>query len=225
MITSSHTTAQYMKQIGFKKKAYVIGRQVLGDELTAAGIEVVGMGPDVMDQPLQAHVMSVLPKMDKEVGAVIVGFDDHFSFPKLFKAVNYLRNPETILIASNNDQKVDFPNFTFPDAGPLIAAIENATGRKTTVVGKPSKVLADIALKQEEHRDRKRFLMIGDRLNTDVLFGNNNGFQTLLVGTGEHNLSDVKEVIEKIKSGEGDENMEKLVPDYYISALKLLFKN
>lgn len=161
--------------------------------------------------------------MDREVGAVIVGFDEHFSFPKLFKAVNYLRNPAVLLIATNADQKIDFPSFTFPDAGPIIAAIENATGRKATIVGKPSKVLAELALKQEAHRDSNRFLMIGDRLNTDVLFGKNNNFQTLLVGTGVHSMSDVDEVIDAISRGEGGEGACNMIPDFYITALKNMF--
>ena len=161
--------------------------------------------------------------MDKEIGAVIVAFDEHFSFPKLFKAVNYLRNPEVLFIATNADQKVDFPGFTFPDAGPIIAAIENATGRKPDVIGKPSKKLAEIALKQEAHVDSNRFLMIGDRLNTDVMFGKNNNYQTLFVGTGVHNMDDVQEHIDEHETGEGDEDTPLMIPDFYISSFKHLF--
>lgn len=223
MIPSSHATAQYMKQIGFNKKAYVIGPKALASELENVGIRTIGVGPDVFEGPLQTFVMRELKRMDEEVGAVVIGFDEHYGFPKLFKAVNYLRNPSTLLIAANGDQKVDFPSFTFPDAGTTIAAIENATGRKATIVGKPSKVLAENALKQEAHRESSRILMIGDRLNTDVLFGKRNNFQTLLVaGTGEHHLSDVQLVLDQIEKGEGDEDSENLIPDFYISALRHL---
>lgn len=224
MIASSHTTAQYMKLIEFDKKAYVISGKTLVGELENVGITTIGCGPDLIDSSLSGHVMKTLKTMDKEVGAVIVGFDEHFSFPKLFKAVNYLRNPAVKFIATNDDEKIDFPQFTFPDAGPIIAAIENATGRKVEVVGKPSKLLAEIALKHELHRDSNKFLMIGDRLNTDILFGKRNNFQTLLVGTGVHQLSDVQIIIEKVKRGEGGEEASKMIPEYYIPALKNLFR-
>jgi phosphoglycolate phosphatase len=110
MIASSHMTAQYMKLIGFDKKVYVIGSKTLNFELENVGIKTFGHGPDIMgNSSLQAHVMTTLKTMEKEVGAVVVGFDEHFSFPKLFKAVNYLKNPEVKFIATNDDQKIDFP--------------------------------------------------------------------------------------------------------------------
>lgn len=221
IVTASNTTALFMKKIGFNKKAYVIGSKVLVDELEAVGISTVGAGPDLMEGALPVFVPKQLKTMDPDVGAVVIGFDADFSFPKLFKAVNYLRNPEVKLIATNDDEKIDFPQFTFPDAGPLIAAIENASGRKATVAGKPSKILADLVLSHESHRDSNRFLMIGDRLNTDVLFGKNNNFQTLLVETGTHNMTDVEEYLTRIESGEKE--LQKFIPDFYIKALRSVF--
>lgn len=222
MVTCSNTTARYLKEIEFAKKAYVIGSKSLVDELEAVGITTVGAGPDLMECALPVFVPKQLMKMDSEVGAVVIGFDADFSFPKLFKAVNYLRNPAVKLIATNADEKIDFPQFTFPDAGPLIAAIENASGRKATVAGKPSKILADLVLNHENHRDSNRFLMIGDRLNTDVLFGKNNNFQTLLITTtGVHNMTHVEDYLNRIESGEKD--LEKFIPDFHIEALKNVF--
>jgi len=221
MVTASNTTARYMQDMGFDKKAYVVGPKALVDELEAVGITTIGSGQELMDCALPVFVPQQMKKMDPKVGAVVVGFDQDFSFPKLFKAVNYLRNPNVKFIATNGDEKFEFPQFTFPDTGPLIAAIEMASGRKVTIAGKPSKILAEMTLKHENHRDSNRFLMIGDRLNTDVLFGKNNKFQTLLVGTGEHNMTDVEEYLTRIDKGEKE--LEQFIPDFYIKALKGLF--
>ena len=224
MISTSNATAQYLKSIGFDETAYVIGNKILVAELESVGIKTIGSGPDHVETSLQDHVFSTLKTMDKEVGAVVVGFDEHYGFPKLFKAVNYLKNPAVKFIATNDDDKIDFPNFTFPDTGATIASIETASHRKVEIIGKPSMKLTEICLKHEMHRDPNRFLMIGDRLNTDILFGNRNKFQTLLVGTGVSSLKDVQDTIDKVKRGEGDEDSENLIPQYYISALKHLLR-
>lgn len=68
--------------------------------------------------------------------------------------------------------------------------------------------------------------MIGDRLNTDMLFGNRNNFQTLLVGTGMHQMSDVQNVLSRIESREEqNEDLEMTIPDYFVSSLKNLFRD
>lgn len=49
-------------------------------------------------------------KPDPEVGAVIVGFDKHFSFPKLVEAATYLRDPNVHFIGTNCDVERPSPN-------------------------------------------------------------------------------------------------------------------
>lgn len=226
MIASAPATAKYMKEIGCDKKVYVIGSKVLHDELNKYGIETIGDGAEAYTHDsLINQVKFELSQMDKNVGAVICSFDPHFSFPKLFKAINYLRNPDVTFLATNDDEYVDFPDFRFPDAGPIKAALENGSGRKALVIGKPSTVVFESMLKHEAHRIRKKFLMIGDKLSTDMLFGSRNGFQTLLVGTGCNSLKNVEELLEKIEKGEAEKDDELLIPNFYISALKDLFND
>lgn len=93
-------------------------------------------------------------------------------------------------------------------------------------MGKPENYLCDIFFKDEIKRDSKRFLMIGDRLNTDILFGKNNNFQSLLVETGVHKLDKVQEIIKELESnGTNDPDLENQIPDYYLSALGDFFTN
>lgn len=56
-------------------------------------------------------------RLDPDVGAVIVSTDSHFSLPKLLKAMNYLLKPEMMLLATNADDRSNFPGFVFPDTG------------------------------------------------------------------------------------------------------------
>ena len=94
-------------------------------------------------------------------------------------------------------------------------------------MGKPEDYLCKVFFSDEMLKDRSRFLMIGDRLNTDILFGNNNNFQTLLVETGVHKMNKVNEIIDELekKSGEVDKNLENQIPDFYLNRLGDLFKN
>lgn len=83
--------------------------------------------------------------------------------------------------------------------------------------------MTELALDHEAHRDRNKFLMIGDRLNTDVLYGRQNKFQTLLVGTGIHQMTDVESIRTRLDGGESNEELEDMIPDYYALSLKKLF--
>lgn len=224
MISTAYLAGQYLKQQEFNKKVYIIGSTGISRELDLLGIKNTGVGPDVHTSSLMQLVKEQFTP-DPEVGAVIVGFDEHISFPKMMKAATYLDNPSTLFIATNTDERFPMPSFVVPGTGTMVRAIETCAERKAVVMGKPENWLCDIFFKDEIHRDSKKFLMIGDRLNTDILFGNNNNFQTLLVETGVHKIIKVQEIVDQINNGEAEPDLEKQVPDFYISGLGDLFNN
>lgn len=87
-----------------------------------------------------------------------------------------------------------------------MGAIKGSSQREPTVVGKPEGfMLADIANKFGLKPDQ--ICMVGDRLDTDVMFGKNGGLTTLLV------LSGVTTEEELLSEG------NKIHPDYYTAKL------
>ncbi|XP_055596551.1 glycerol-3-phosphate phosphatase-like [Uranotaenia lowii] len=211
IISTAYLAAQYLKAQNFTKKVYVIGSTGITRELDAVGIRHTGIGADILQGTLADTVATFSP--DPEVGAVIVGFDEHFSFVKMMKAASYLNDPNVIYIGTNTDERFPMPDRVIPGTGSIVNAVTTCAERLPTVMGKPNKYICDI-LEQEYKVDPARTLMIGDRCNTDILLGKNCGFQTLMVETGIHNAGDIAKFAKS-----DDAETRKLVPDVYTSKL------
>lgn len=194
-----------------------MGSSGIGKELDKLGIAHEGIGPDPLLGNLQNLVHDEY-EPNADIGAVIVGFDEHFSFPKLFKAASYLDNPDCIFIATNTDERFPIAGKVIPGTGSLVRCVETAAERKAEIMGKPNPHICD-GIFSDYKVDPKRCLMIGDRANTDIELGTNCGFQTLLVGTGIHNLKDVDVWKKSV-----DPNDKKLIPDVFLPALGDLLK-
>ena len=132
-------------------------------------------------------------QLDPEVGAVVVGYDRSFSYRQLAIASLYIQKGR-LFVGANPDAADRVGDALMPGTGPLLAAIENASGVKPTVLGKPNPLLIKGILEANE-LDAKRTVMIGDRLDTDMLFGINGGTSTLLVLTGVSTLDDLAQHI------------------------------
>ncbi|XP_052872872.1 glycerol-3-phosphate phosphatase-like [Anopheles cruzii] len=211
IISTAYLAAQYLKNVNFTKTVYVIGSTGITKELDAVGIRHIGVGPDTLTGTLADTVSQFVP--DPNVGAVIVGFDEHFSFVKMMKAASYLNDPDVLYIATNTDERFPTPNRVIPGTGSIVQAVTTCSERQPIVMGKPNAHICDI-IRKEYHVDPARTLMIGDRCNTDILLGKNCHFQTLLVETGIHNAADLA----KFASSD-DPATKALVPDVYLAKL------
>ena len=216
---TSYASALYLKQKKFSRSVYVLGSSGIADELTNVGIKNFGVGPDLTPDewtPGQARF-----KVDKSVGAVVVGFDNQVSFKKLAKACSYVKRQDCLFIASNADESFPSisPDIFVPGPGVYVSAIKAGTGRDPIVLGKPGKYFFDIIRSQHPTIDPARTIMIGDRLTTDMPFGHNNGMSTLFVQSG---IGTVEEMLEYGASDDYEDLLCK--PDYYLPSLAALNK-
>ncbi|KAL7088453.1 hypothetical protein ACP275_13G128100 [Erythranthe tilingii] len=192
IFSSSFAAAMYLKVNEFpkEKKVYVIGEEGILEELELAGFTGLG-GPEDGKKTVQLKA-NYLFEHDKNVGAVIVGLDQYINFYKLQYGTLCIReNPGCLFIATNRDAVGHLTDLQeWPGAGCMVAAICGTTQKEPIVVGKPSTFLMDFLL-QKFNVPTSRMCMVGDRLDTDILFGQNAGCRTLLVFSGVTKVSDL----------------------------------
>ena len=164
IVNSAFATVTYLQEQGrLPCRVYVIGGEGLSAELAAAGAEVVDRG-------------------GPEVDFVIVGFDRNFNYDKLCEGFRALQQGAEF-IATNRDATLPLEDGLYPGGGTMVAALETAIGRSPFVIGKPEPYSL-LKLVAQLKSDPARTMMVGDRLETDILAGNRAGMTTTLVLTG-----------------------------------------
>lgn len=112
--------------------------------------------------------------------AVIQGFDPSIGWKDLAQAAFAVRSGAR-WVATNTDLTIPRAEGIAPGNGALVEAVARAAGSVPVAAGKPEPVLFRMAA---ERLGGFRPLVVGDRLDTDVLGGNRAGFDTALVLTG-----------------------------------------
>ncbi|XP_056326059.1 glycerol-3-phosphate phosphatase [Danio aesculapii] len=209
---TAYCSAMYLKNVcKLDGKVYLIGSKAMKQELEEVGIRPVGVGPDLISG-VQIDWANV--PLDQEVRAVLVGFDEHFSYMKLNRALQYLCDPDCQFVGTNTDTRLPLEGGkAVPGTGCLLRAVETAAQRQAQVVGKPSNFMFECVASQF-NLEPQRCLMVGDRLDTDIMLGSNCGLKTLLTLTG---VSTVAEAEANQKSE--CPQKQKMVPDYYIDSI------
>ena len=143
----------------------VVGGEGLVSELEAAGFRITRSAEDSPD-------------------AVVQGFSPEVGWTALSQASFALqRRPEIPWIATNTDWTIPVEGGIAPGNGALVSAVHLAVGRLATFAGKPEPEIFELAL-ERWGLDPERTLMVGDRLDTDVLGANRAGITSALVLTG-----------------------------------------
>lgn len=118
----------------------------------------------------------------QNVAAVVVGMDWDLKFEQLCQATLLLRSGAEF-IATNSDRTFPTPQGLIPGVGAILALLETASDKKPIVVGKPDPLMYQIAL-ERMNVSPSECLVVGDRLETDILGGQQLGCQTALVLSG-----------------------------------------
>ncbi|KAL0983944.1 hypothetical protein UPYG_G00135040 [Umbra pygmaea] len=209
---AAYCLAMYLKNVSkLQGKVYLIGSNAMRQELENVGIQQIGVGPDPISG---AQLDWANVPLDSEVKAVVVGFDEHFSYMKLNRAHQYLNNPDCLLVGTNTDTRLPLEGGkAVPGTGCILKAVETAAQRQAQTVGKPNHFMYDCVASQFGLKS-DRCLMVGDRLDTDILLGSNCGLKTLLSLTG---VSTVEDALAHQTSG-CPERLQ-MVPDYYVDSI------
>lgn len=168
IVTSASATAAYLSALGAAGRVVLaVGGPGIRDELTQVGMTVLAA-----DAPDDAHV-----------DYVVVGLDRHFNYHTLWRAQQAILRGANFIATNRDGQYPTENNAVIPGGGAMVAALEACTDTPPLVVGKPETHGLAAILRAADVAPHEA-VMIGDRLDTDVLCGNRLGVPTILVLTG-----------------------------------------
>ncbi|NWF54359.1 MAG: HAD-IIA family hydrolase [Syntrophaceae bacterium] len=126
-----------------------------------------------------------------DIQFVIVSFDRTFDYRKLNIALQAIKKGARF-VATNPDRTCPVEGGEIPDCAAMIGAVEGATGKKVgTIVGKPSDIMIRVAVDCLGLRPQD-CILVGDRLETDIVMGKKAGMAAGLVLTGVTTREDLK---------------------------------
>ncbi len=158
--TSALATAAFLKEQAPGCSVFAIGEAGLLTALYDAGITMNDVNPDY----------------------VVVGEGRAYSLDALTKAVNLVLGGAK-LIGANSDVSGPIENGVAPACRALVAPIEMATGTQAYFCGKPNPLMMRTGLRLLRCHSGDA-VMVGDRMDTDVISGLESGMSTVLVLSG-----------------------------------------
>ncbi len=166
--TSAMATATFLADQLPGGTAHVIGEAGLTTALHDAGYILTDHAPDF----------------------VVLGETRTYSFEAITRAIRLIEKGARF-IATNPDVTGPSEAGPLPATGSVAAMITKATGREPYFVGKPNPMMLRSALnKIEAHSENT--VMVGDRMDTDIVAGIEAGLDTVLVLTGSTRPQDVE---------------------------------
>lgn len=172
VINSSEATADYLKEI-HPQGGYVFA---VGERGLLSALSDMGFIP--------------LEEEGREPLAVVAGMDRELTYRKIERAAWYVQDGIPF-IGTNPDKTYPTPQGLAPGAGVVLAAIEAASGTSPQIIGKPNRRMYQAALDRLDCSP-KEALVVGDRLETDILGAHHAGCRSALVLSGVSSREDLQ---------------------------------
>ncbi len=164
VLTSAQATAEWIGE----GRVFMIGEEGMEGALLEKGLTIT----------------------DRDPGYVVVSLDTSVDYEKLERASILIRGGARF-VSTNPDLVVNTDKGLSPGNGAICQAITAATGAEPFVVGKPEKVIMEIALRRLG-LPKEETVLVGDNLATDIAAGVAAGIRTALLLTGVTSREDAE---------------------------------
>lgn len=160
IFSSAMATAMFLEAQKPAGSAYVVGESGLTSAIHQAGYVITDQRPDY----------------------VVLGETHSYSFEAITRAARLVAAGARF-VATNPDASGPAEDGLVPACGAMAALIEKATGRAPFFIGKPNPFMMRSAMKYLGVHSENT-VMVGDRMDTDIIAGVESGLETILVLTG-----------------------------------------
>jgi NagD protein len=167
IFTSAMATTAFLKTQKHNGKLYVIGESGLTAPLHDAGFILTEIDPDY----------------------VVLGETRSYNLEAITKAIRLIVKGSRF-IATNPDTSGPSEGGLEPACGAMAALIEKACGVSAFFIGKPNPLMMRTALNYLGVHSENT-VMVGDRMNTDIVAGVESGMETILVLSGVTGMEDI----------------------------------
>ena len=167
IFTSAMATVRFLHSQRPGGTAFVIGESGLTEAIHNIGYVITDLDPDY----------------------VVLGETHSYNLELVTKAIRLVAEGAHF-IATNPDPSGPSESGLVPACGAMAALIETASGLSPFFVGKPNPLMMRMALNYLDVHSEDT-VMVGDRMETDILAGVESGMETILVLTGVTHHKDV----------------------------------